>query len=275
MSFSLVYCSFCKSSLRIASCQISSPKIHAGASNAPRTHFNITGSNRVRKCQRVSRSQSLLQHTWLALQLSEISVFTGAGKKRFLSFESTALVPEQTGFKMLLVLLSSSETEPWEWPARALVPPGQHRGHVWDSLASLRLLETPFFSWKSSPGKKSPGVRFQWEMTSRCWMCPTSAAQDRGVQRSLCLHSSPNHEVFLAAFPWSQHVPPRPQIHSQADQEPQENSRHRQKIHSALMQAPGDCISHLPFCDCLNTELSQPSSGHGTASLKKGGGVLG
>lgn len=50
MSFSLVYCSFCKSSLRIASCQISSPKIHAGASNAPRTHFNITGSNRVRKC---------------------------------------------------------------------------------------------------------------------------------------------------------------------------------------------------------------------------------
>lgn len=109
MSFSLVYCSFCKSSLRIASCQISSPKIHIGASNAPRTHFNMTGSNRVRKCQRVSRSQSLLQHTWLALQLSEISVFTGAGKKRFLSFESTALVPERTGFKVLLVLLSSSE----------------------------------------------------------------------------------------------------------------------------------------------------------------------
>lgn len=59
----------------------------------------------------MSRSQSLLQHTWLALQLSEISVFTGAGKKRFLSFESTALVPEQTGFEVLVALLSSSETQ--------------------------------------------------------------------------------------------------------------------------------------------------------------------
>lgn len=39
MSFSLVYCSFSKSCLRIRSCQISSPKIHTVASNALRTPF--------------------------------------------------------------------------------------------------------------------------------------------------------------------------------------------------------------------------------------------
>lgn len=95
MSFPLVYCSSCKSSLRIASCQIPSPKTHTGASNAPRTHFHRAGSKRGTKCQRARRSQNPLQHTWLALQLSAISVFTGAGKKRFLSFESTTVVPEQ------------------------------------------------------------------------------------------------------------------------------------------------------------------------------------
>lgn len=79
-------------------------------------HFNITGSNIVEKCQQVSRSQSLLQHTWPALQLSEISVFTGAGKKRFLSFERKARVPEQRSFKILLVLLASSGTR---GPAKA------------------------------------------------------------------------------------------------------------------------------------------------------------
>lgn len=73
-------------------------------------HFNKTGSNIVEKCQQVSRSQSLLQHTWLALQLSEISVFTGARKKRFLSFERKPWVPEQTSFKIVLVLLPSSQT---------------------------------------------------------------------------------------------------------------------------------------------------------------------
>lgn len=194
MSFSLVYCSFCKSSLGIGSCQISSPKIHTGASSAPRTHFNVTGSRGGRKCQRVSGSQSLLQHTWLALQLSETSVFTGAGKKRFLSFESTALVPEQRGFKCCE--LCSAAPRHWlrvTW--RALVSPGQHRGHLWHSLASLSLLKPPF-----SPGQNSPAVRFQWEMTSRCWICPTSLTQDRA---GLCLHSSPNHEVVLAAFPSS------------------------------------------------------------------------
>ena len=72
--------------------------------------FNMTSSNIVERCQQASRSQSLLQHTWLALQLSEISVFTGARKKRFLSFERKPRVPEQTSFKIMLVLLTSSET---------------------------------------------------------------------------------------------------------------------------------------------------------------------
>lgn len=44
-------------------------------------HFNKTGSNIVEKCQQVSRSQSLLQHTWLALQLSE-SLFSLELEKR-------------------------------------------------------------------------------------------------------------------------------------------------------------------------------------------------
>lgn len=121
-SFSLVYCNFYKSCLRIPKCQISSPKIHAAASNALRTHFNITSSKIVKKCQQVSRSQSLLQHTWLASQQSEISVFTGARKKRFLSFERKTGVPEQTSFKIVLVLLTSSETRGLKMTCQGLSP---------------------------------------------------------------------------------------------------------------------------------------------------------
>lgn len=72
-------------------------------------HFNITGSNIVKKCQQVSRSQNLLQHTWLALQLSENSCFHWSWKKEIFIIWNKNSVPEQTSFKML-VLLASSET---------------------------------------------------------------------------------------------------------------------------------------------------------------------
>jgi len=49
------------------------------------------------------------------------SVCTGAGKKRFLSFEINSRVPEQTSFKMSIVLTSLSERAKDKWRGSAPV----------------------------------------------------------------------------------------------------------------------------------------------------------
>lgn len=202
MSFSLVYWSFCKSSLRIGSCQTSSPKIHIGASNAPRSHFNTPGSSRVRRCQ------SLLQHTWLVLQLCEISVFTGAGKKRFLSFGKHNSGPRASRLWGAGVVFSSSEDK-------------SDLGGFWwlqnstgDTLGQPSLAQHPqnsLFSWKR---KLSRCVRFQQEMSSRCWICAPSVAQDR-VSRGVSAWGGFGCSSLIPAHP------ALPQIHSQLQQKTQ------------------------------------------------------
>lgn len=228
MSFSLVYWSFCKSSLRIGSCQTSSPKIHTGASNAPRSHFNTPGSSRVRRCQ------SLLQHTWLALQLCEISVFTGAGKKRFLSFGKHNSGPRASRLWGAGVVFSSSEDK-------------SDLGGFWwlqnstgDTLGQPSLAQHPqnsLFSWKR---KLSRCVRFQQEMSSRCWICAPSVAQDRDEQRCLCLRG-----FWLLLLDPSTSRPPTNPLSASAKNP--KNSRRRQKMDFALKQPLGNSISHLPF----------------------------
>lgn len=216
MSFPLVCCSSCKSSLRIASCQISSPKTHTAASNAPRTHFHGAGSKRGTKCQRVRRSQNPLQHTWLALQLSEISVCTGAGKKRFLSFESTTVVPEQA-----LSCCCCSLRVTW-------------KGFGDSSVGQPSLTQPPensFCSWE----------KFFWIKLCRCEV-PVSSQVLNLCHRMGCAELSmlaqlPNHQGGLAALPQSQHIPLPKSTHP----EPQGNSRYRK-----WALTPANSISHLP-----------------------------
>lgn len=62
-------------------------------------HFNVTGSNTVKKCQRANGSQSLLQHTWLALQLSEICLHWSWKKEIFIIWNKLQS-PRAKSFKM-------------------------------------------------------------------------------------------------------------------------------------------------------------------------------
>lgn len=107
MSFSLVYCSFCKSwEFKIAR---SPPQRHILQLPMPSgRHFNVTGSNTVKKCQRANGSQSLLQHTWLAFQLSEICLHWSWKKEIFIIWNKLQS-PRAKSFKISIVLISLGE----------------------------------------------------------------------------------------------------------------------------------------------------------------------
>lgn len=148
MSFSLVYCSFCKSSLRIGSCQISSPKIHTGAPSAPRTHWSSAGSSGARNASEGAGARA--PFCTLGWPCSSLDLFALELEKR----DFYQLQAQLCSQSRALRALSSASSSGQHWGG--LGGSGVSRWHRWDSPACsaswklLLLLEK--LSWTNPSG---------------------------------------------------------------------------------------------------------------------------